>query len=38
MVEDTATADFAGLDIALFSAGATSSRESPTGSPPPAPP
>ena len=26
-VEDTATADFAGLDIALFSAGATSSRE-----------
>ena len=27
VVEDTATADFAGLDIALFSAGATSSRE-----------
>ncbi len=26
-VEDTATADFAGLDLALFSAGATSSRE-----------
>ena len=26
-VEDTATADFDGLDIALFSAGATSSRE-----------
>jgi aspartate-semialdehyde dehydrogenase len=26
-VEDTATADFSGLDIALFSAGATSSRE-----------
>jgi len=26
-VEDTATADFAGLDIALFSAGATTSRE-----------
>jgi aspartate-semialdehyde dehydrogenase len=26
-VEDTATADFTGLDIALFSAGATSSRE-----------
>lgn len=27
VVEDTATADFDGLDIALFSAGATSSRE-----------
>jgi aspartate-semialdehyde dehydrogenase len=27
VVEDTATADFSGLDIALFSAGATSSRE-----------
>ena len=27
VVEDTATADFAGLDIALFSNGATSSRE-----------
>jgi aspartate-semialdehyde dehydrogenase len=26
-VEDTATADFAGLDLALFSAGATTSRE-----------
>lgn len=26
-VEDTATADFSGLDVALFSAGATSSRE-----------
>ncbi len=26
-VEDTATADFAGLDVALFSAGATMSRE-----------
>ncbi|MHB1138953.1 MAG: aspartate-semialdehyde dehydrogenase, partial [Microthrixaceae bacterium] len=26
-VEDTATADFSGIDIALFSAGATSSRE-----------
>jgi aspartate-semialdehyde dehydrogenase len=27
IVEDTATADFAGLDLALFSAGATMSRE-----------
>ncbi len=27
VVEDTATADFSGIDIALFSAGATSSRE-----------
>ena len=27
VVEDTATADFAGLDLALFSAGATMSRE-----------
>ena len=27
MVEDTATADFSGIDIALFSNGATSSRE-----------
>ncbi|MGB7963396.1 MAG: aspartate-semialdehyde dehydrogenase [Propionicimonas sp.] len=27
VVEDTATADFAGLDLALFSAGATTSRE-----------
>ena len=27
IVEDTATADFSGIDIALFSAGATSSRE-----------
>ncbi len=27
VVEDTATADFAGIDLALFSAGATTSRE-----------
>ncbi|MCW5954210.1 MAG: aspartate-semialdehyde dehydrogenase, partial [Propionibacteriaceae bacterium] len=27
VVEDTATADFSGLDIALFSAGATMSRD-----------
>ena len=27
VVEDTATADFAGIDVALFSSGATSSRE-----------
>ncbi|MDN5559540.1 MAG: aspartate-semialdehyde dehydrogenase, partial [Ruaniaceae bacterium] len=27
VVEDVATADFSGIDIALFSAGATTSRE-----------
>ena len=34
-VEDTATADFSGLDVALFSNGGSTSREWAPGSPPP---
>ena len=37
VVEDAATADLSGIEIALFSAGATGSRSSRPASPPPAP-